>query len=155
MSAVDASTRGRRNRVNGATAEAKVARWLRPWWPDACRAIRATSPDPGDIDCTSPGLWWSVKNRQQERTAAWMAELSSKAGIPGAGRVGLLVVRRHGHASPGEWWCWLRVGDLVHLTADVSSLDAERDESPVRMELRHVMPLLVQANYAPSPAEVE
>lgn len=151
MNAIDASTRGRRNRANGASCERDVARWLRPWWPDACRAVRNTAPDPGDLDCTSPGLWWSVKNCQEERTNAWMAELNDKAGTPGFERVGLLVVRRKGHASPGEWWCWLRVGDLVHLAGDVSSLHADADESPVRMELRHVMPLLVQANYAPTP----
>lgn len=139
------SRRGRRNRANGHDAERRVARYLRTWWPDACRAVRNTTPDPGDIDATSPGLWWSVKDCQQERMATWLAELDTKA----QGRLGLLVVRRRGHAWPAEWWAWLDAGYLV-------AIASRRDHTfesfgwPVRAELRHVVPLLVEAGYAPS-----
>lgn len=143
MNSVDASTRGRRNRASGASAERDVARYLRLWWPEACRAVRNTIPDPGDLDCTSPGLWWSIKNAQVERLPAWMAELDEKA----AGRVGLLVVRRKGHASPGEWWCWMRASDFFGLRG----LSAT-DDFPVKAELRHIVGLLVAANYAPAGA---
>lgn len=148
MTAPDASTRGRRNRSNGATAEREVARWLRPWWPDACRAIRATFPDPGDLDCTSPGLWWSVKNVQVEQINPWMAELLEKRG----NRIGLLIVRRRGHSDPGKWWAWLTFHDLTELigAAPPGAYQAD-DDAPLRMELRHLMPLLVHANYAPTP----
>ena len=151
MTGVDASTRGRRNRANGHTAERTVAKWLRPWFPDACRAVRNTYPDPGDVDCTSPGLFWSVKNVQREEINAWMGELEQKR----VDRLGLLIVRRKGHASPGEWWCWLRAGDLLELAFGRPAVPGLETGWPVRTELQRVMPLLVQAGYAPAPkAEV-
>lgn len=157
MTTTDASTRGRRNRANGADCERKVARYLRAWYPDAERFEKNgwrtpdhTSEDPGDIDKTSPGLWWSVKNCQEERTNAWLSEMREKQGE----RLGILVVRRRGHASPGEWWVWMSAFDLRHfLTGDFGS--GYLEEIPVRVELGHLMRVLVQANYAPTPkAEV-
>lgn len=150
---VDASARGRMSRRKGATGEQQVARWLRPFYPDACRAVRNTYPDPGDIDCTSPGLFWSVKNTQAEQINPWLAELGEKCG----GRIGLLVVKRKGHASPGEWWCWLRAADLRSLMvgSDLGEFvlpELQVGSAPVRMELQHVLPLLVGANYAKAAA---
>ena len=157
MTGVDASTRGRRNRANGAEAERKVARYLRAWFPDAERAEKngwrageRVSADPGDLWNAGPGLFWSVKNVQREAIAAWMAELDEKR----AGRLGLLVVRRKGHASPGEWWCWLRAGDLLELAFGRPAEPGLDTGWPVRVELQHVMPLLVQAGYAPAPKAV-
>jgi hypothetical protein len=141
---VDASTRGRRNRVKGASCERDVAKWLKPWFPEACRAIRSTYPDPGDIALTAPGLFWSVKNCQVEQVDSWMAELEEKR----HGALGLLVVRRKGHASPGEWWCWLRLWELLELAGADGWEPALDLQALVRMELRDVMPLLVAANYA-------
>ncbi len=134
-----ASQIGRRNRANGAAAERQVARYLTTWWPDACRAVRNTTPDPGDVDCTSPSLWWSVKNCEQERLAAWMDELVAKQ----QGRIGLLVVRRRGVADPGRWWCWLTLRDLGVLLDASATLPVEAWFAPVRMELRDVIPLLL------------
>jgi hypothetical protein len=145
-----ASRRGKSNRRKGIDREQEVARWLRPWYPDACRAVRSTDPDPGDIDCTSPGLFWSVKDDAAEAITAWMAELDRK----GTGRIGLLVVKRKGHASPGEWWCWMRLWQLGDLIG-AAVVDGEAVwNAPWRSELRLVMPLLVQANYAPPPREL-
>ena len=151
---VDASTRGRRNRVKGASCERQVASWLHPWFPEACRAVRNTYPDPGDLDCTAPGLFWSVKNCRVEKIDAWMGELEEKRG----GRNGLLVVRRVGKSSPGRWWCWLTLGDLMEICSSLygtTVADLLPDSSaPVRMELQDVMPLLVAANYAAAPKGV-
>lgn len=154
----DASARGKSNRNKGAEGERRVARWLRPWYPDAerfekngWRTVNHVSADPGDIDKTSPGIWWSVKYVQAEAIAKWMAEIDDKSD----GRLGLLVVRRPGHASPGSWWVWLTLRDLRDLlgfddggAVEVwgSSLDAA-----CRMELHALMPLLVAANYAQNP----
>ena len=160
MTAVDASARGRMSRRKGATGERDVAKWIRPWYPDARRAVfngwtstTGSALDPGDIDCTSPGLFWSVKNTQVEQINPWLAELSVKCG----GRIGLLVVKRKGHASPGEWWCWLRAADLRSLMvgSDLGEFvlpELEVGAAPVRMELQHVLPLLVGANYAKAAA---
>jgi hypothetical protein len=150
VTAADASARGRQNRAKGATAERELAKWLRPYWPNARRAVvngwtskDASAADPGDLDGTSPDIWWSVKNTQVEAITAWFAEIEKKSG----GRLGLLVQKRKGHASPGEWWCWLRMCDLADLLVGACADDAF-STVPVRMELQHLMPLLVSANYA-------
>jgi hypothetical protein len=154
----DASARGRSNRVKGATAERDLAKWLRPWYPDARRAVfngwtsnGMSAADPGDIDGTSPDIWWSVKDCQQQQVDKWMSEMSIKA----AGRIGLLVSKRRGRASPGSWWCWLRLSDLWLLTLPEDWKEAAappNGSAPVCMELQHVMPLLVAAGYVPSSA---
>lgn len=156
----DASARGRSNRVKGATTERDVAKWLRPWFPDARRAVfngwaskEMRAADPGDIDGTSPGLFWSVKNVQVERINPWIDELNVKADT----RIGLLVVKRPGRALPAEWWCWLRLADLRSLLsgselAEFVLPELEVGGAPVRMELRHVIPLLVANNYAKAAA---
>lgn len=145
-----ASRRGTSARRKGIDREKELARWLRPWYVEACRAVRNTSPDPGDIDCTSPGLFWSVKDHADEAINAWMAELDRKRDL----RVGLLVVKRKGHASPGEWWCWMHLWQLAELIGGVFIEDEAAWNAPWRSELRLVMPLLVQANYAPPPREL-
>lgn len=159
MTSVDASTRNRRNRAVGQTAERDVARYLRPWWPDARRAVvngwktaTQVSADPGDIDGLGGGIFVSVKNTAQERTTAWLDEVDAKRD----GRLGLLIVKRRGHASPGEWWCWVTLLDLwlLLLGDDHGGVLLGDRDAPVRMELRHVMPLLVAANYAPAPRQV-
>lgn len=141
---VDASTRGRRNRANGANTERRVATYLRTWWPDACRAVRNTQPDPGDIAGTAPDLWWSVKDCQVERISTWLDEVAVKA--PPA--VGLLVVRRRGHADPGAWWCWLHLSDLAYLLKRPGHVDCAT--SPVRMELGDVIDLCQAAGLTPT-----
>lgn len=148
---VDASTRGRRNRANGADYERRLANYMKRWWPDACRGVRNTYPDPGDIAEIGPALFVSMKRVEQERINPWMAELLEKA----AGRLGLLIVRRKGHADPGEWWCWLTFHDLtVLMEAPPPGAYDANDHAHVRMELRDVMDLLVFSNYAPTPSGV-
>jgi hypothetical protein len=144
--ATNASDRGRRNRANGATCERRVASYLRVWWPDACRAVRNTHPDPGDIDNTSPSLWWSVKDCKAELIGAWFAEMDVKA----AGRIGLLVVRRNGYADPARWWCWMRLSDLCDsLGVDGPEFHVQHADR-VRMELG-VAAALVHASLARTP----
>ncbi len=129
---------GRRNRANGAAYEVKLANYLKTYWPDACRAVRSTTPDPGDVDGTSPSLWWSMKNCEGERIDAWFAEMAEK----GAGRIGLLVVRRRGYADPGRWWCWLTVADWLDLTCAPTDVPVD-PQAQIRLELAAVVPLLV------------
>lgn len=134
-----ASVRGRSNRARGAAAERRVAAYLRTWWPDANRAVRTTHPDPGDIDGTGPDKWWSVKDCQDERIDAWMAEIAVKA----PDRYGLLVIRRRGTADVGRWWCWLTHEHLADLTTVVYRAHID-STALVRTELRHVVELLRQ-----------
>lgn len=141
MTAPTAAQRGRRNRANGAAYEVKLANYLKAWWPDACRAVRSTHPDPGDIDNTSPSLWWSMKNVDAEQLNAWFAEMDDKA----SDRIGLLVVRRRGYADPGRWWCWMRTRDVFDaLDVTASAFGVEPDDR-CRLELHAVVRLLVSA----------
>lgn len=151
MSTRDPSAQGKHNRRVGVDAERDLARWLRPWWPDAKRAVvngwnakTAWSADPGDLDGTSPGIFWSVKACSDERIGLWTAELDAKRGE----RVGLLVVRRNRHPDPGDWWVWLRQATYAELLTAVawSGLTGW-----VRTEMRSLMPLLVVGGYARSP----
>lgn len=153
----EASARGRSNRVKGATGERDTAKWLRPYFPDARRAVvngwatkDMRTADPGDIDGTA-GIFWSVKNCKVEQINPWMAELEAKRD----GRLGLLVVKRPGHASPGSWWVWLTLRDLRGLLGfddgDTLEVWGSSLDEPCRMELHALMPLLVAANYAQNP----
>lgn len=158
MSERTSTQQGRHNRRVGADAERDLARWLRPWWPDARRAVvqgwnakTAWAADPGDLEGTSPGLWWSVKACERERVGEWTAEVETKR----SGRLGLLVTRRNRHPDPGDWWVWLRQDAYAELlTARTSGLPAAwADPLPgwVRTEMRCLMPLMVTAGYARSP----
>ena len=153
MTTSEASARGKSNRMRGRETEQIVARWLRSYYPDACRAVRNSHPDPGDVDCTSPGLWWSIKYTQVESINTWFEEIAVKADT----RIGLLVQRRSGKSDPGRWWCWLRLADLRALLSGTDLAEFVLPEltvgsAPVRLELQHVMELLVAANYAPKAA---
>lgn len=149
-----ASARGKANRTRGHKAERDLCKWLRPnGYPHAERAVRTgyrtpehTSPDPGDITGT-PGIIWSVKDCGVERLPVWLVELDT---MTTAGDIGLLVIKRRGHANPGQWWCWLQLDQLITL------IDGGQDPGfrfPVRLELGNVVLLLRAAGYG-SPVEV-
>lgn len=117
------SARGRSNRRRGHDAERALAKWLRSnGFPHAERAVRTgwtvkdrASADPGDITGT-PGLIWSVKDTATESHTVWRAELNKM--ILGQDNVearGVIVHKRRGHASPGEWWVWLATPDVAAL----------------------------------------
>lgn len=127
-----------------------LASWLKTWWPDACRAVRNTYPDPGDIDCTSPGLFWSVKYCQVETVGSWVREMMSKVSL---NQTGLLVTRRKGYSCPAEWWVHVRICDYLHLCGADALWDRMTcpANATLRMELRNLMPLLVETYFAPVP----
>lgn len=151
-----ASQRGSTNRRRGIQAERDVCRWLRAnGFPHAERAVRTgfravdrTSADPGDITGT-PFILWSIKDCAVEQIGRWFDEL---AAMDAGADLGLIVHKRRGHADPARWWCWLTLGHLVqlviptHLPAAVLAV-ADGSPAPLRMELGHVVPLLVAAGY--------
>lgn len=143
---IDASTRGRRNRANGAAYERKLATYLKRWWPDAVRAVRNTHPDPGDIAGTDPTLWWSAKDCQDEQYNAWFAEMQRKAG----GRMAILVVRRRGHADIARHWAWISLVDLGGLLGVATRrLDEAVNGQYVRMELHALVALFATNGLTP------
>jgi hypothetical protein len=152
------SQQGRYQRNKGATFEADLARYLRQWWPGACRAVRAGSsaaPDPGDI-ANVPGVVWSAKcvagttASKPSTWTGWWAELDAMlANDPAA--LGIIVEKRVGHGDPADAWAHLRLDELVRLVGH--RLDGgEPDPTPVRIRLERLVGLLVEAGYTRSVA---
>lgn len=153
----DRVARGRSNRRKGHQAERDLAAYLRTWWPGAerkpdngWRSGDRVSADVGDIRGV-PGVVWQVKNVDRLNIAKAMEETATQAVVAEAD-FGVLVERRPGHAYPAEWWAWVSVSDVGQLlTPGVMAawaVGATTLNAPVRVELRHLVALLVAAGYA-------
>jgi hypothetical protein len=144
------SQRGTSNRRRGHQAERDLCNWLRRnGFPHAERAVRTgfrigdrVSADPGDITGT-PGIVWSVKDCAVERTDQWFVELAAMK-APASSEIGLLVVKRRGHADPHRWWCWTWLEEIAGPAPGGLGLGRW---FPIRAELGHVIPLLRAAGY--------
>lgn len=165
-----ASERGRANRNKGHQAERDLCKWLRAnGFPHAERAVRTgfrtgdrTSPDPGDVTGT-PFVLWSVKDCAAEQISRWFDELDDMSdNAQTAGCLTLLVHKRRGHADPARWWCWQWQSQYLGLyrawleqfgIPELPLWIPPGTEYPMRMELGHVVPLLVAAGYS-TPVEV-
>lgn len=144
----------RAEREKGLRAERDVVRYLRTWWPHAERAVRTgyrtstrDSADPGDISGT-PGIAWQVTDRadlEQDAVLTRRLDETEAQRVAAGADLGLLVQRRRGVSDPGRWWVWMDAGQF----ADLCYADHVPDRLgwPIRTELRHVVPLLVQAGY--------
>jgi Holliday junction resolvase len=160
---VDRSRIGRSNRNRGAKAERDVARWFRDnGWTNAERksdngwkTADRESADRGDIRGLDR-LVIQVKylaDMTDLAVANAMAAAVEQAVAAGAD-YGILVQRRVGKASPGQWWAWMSAWDLHTLVAGrhwpvPPSVEAR---VPVRMQLQHLVPLLHAAGYGTSTA---
>lgn len=153
----DRVARGRAARRKGHDAERDLAGWLRRWWPYAerksdngWRSNARESVDHGDIRGTGL-IVWQVKHCKNFRLGEYMRQTADQATAAGAD-YGVLVERRDRVADPGLWWAWLTVSDVAALLGglDVVPRDVDRETltAPVRIELRHVVALLVGAGYA-------
>jgi hypothetical protein len=147
---IDRAKQGRANRNRGATAERRVATYLRDnGFPGAERAIRSgwvgqtrQIADQGDITGT-PGIVWQVKDCQRENIRGWLAETEQQRHAANA-VMGLLVVRQRGAANPGRWWCWLDLGTLFDFVgaATWAGVGRQLEREPVRLELGPAVELL-------------
>ncbi|MBB1153474.1 hypothetical protein [Amycolatopsis dendrobii] len=148
---------GRSNRNRGAQAERDLAKFLRAWWPRAERAVVTgwktsdrASEDCGDIRGT-PGLVWQCKavaDMSDAGIEAALVDTETQAVAAGAD-YGILVHRRPGKSDPARWWAYLPIGDLGQLaTRDLGSpLRRSSVVIPVRLQLQHLVPLLLRAGY--------
>lgn len=142
---------GTANRRRGLVAERHLVTWLRTQgWPHAERSVvtgyrtaHRERRDGGDITGT-PGIVWSLKDCAKLQIPAWWAELHT---FDGPDRFRLLVVKNRGHASPAEWWCWLRVADMVEL----ASTQLHPCQDLIRCHLSTVVSLLREAGYGQAP----
>lgn len=149
---------GRANRARGIATERELARYLRVnGWPDAERkpdtgwsTVDRSCPDVGDIRNTA-GLCWQAKSSPEltgERLATAMRQTAEQTAAAGA-RYGIVVHRRTGKASPGQWWAYLPLGDLVTLATQRTRQAPDHPvwNTPVRTVLADVVSLLHYAGY--------
>lgn len=147
--------RGRANQNKGKAAERDLATYLRPWWPQARRAVVTGSavrggdgvvrevPDPGDI-AGVPGVIWSVKDCGTETIGAWLDELDAMAHLSGETlALRYLVCKRRG-TSPGRWWLWQRYGQMFPMD---DGLVRPGHRFPVRMEVADAIGVLLARGY--------
>jgi hypothetical protein len=152
----------RANLARSKDSERKVASYLRVvGFPGAERTVRTGYknharhlPDYGDIDGT-PGVAWQIKDttdREWWRVPNWLAETNTQR-LAAKADVGVLVVRRPGHGHPGQWWAWMWLDPFLCLAHTASECDSACGEpvvlrdAPIRIELRHLVPLLRAAGY--------
>lgn len=153
---------GRANLAKGKAQERKVVAYLRvSGWPGAERTVRTgyhvpgrISRDRGDIDGT-PGIVWQIKDvaeREWWRIPQWLADTAKQRDAAGAD-IGILVIRRIGHAHPSEWWAHLYLHELLGLAG--GQHDLAPPNIPVRLELHDVLPILREAGYGTPPEDQE
>ena len=102
---------GNRSRNKGANAERAVVRHLRErGWPDARRYSGGDGLAPGDIDAV-PGVSFEVKSQAVYDFPAWLRQAVAEAGE----RLPVVVAKPKGVTDVGQWWCVLRLDDLLPL----------------------------------------
>lgn len=122
MSEACASQRGRSSRAKGARYERELAGWFRGHgWPHAERGrnngFRTADREAADgYDITGvPGWIIDAKCYGADTTAkvpGWLRKASEAAGLQG---FAMVVVKRNGHADPGDSWAYVSTGVLVML----------------------------------------
>lgn len=145
---------GRSNSARGKAAERAVVTYYRATgWPHAERTVRTGSRsgsrvrrDHGDIDGT-PGIVTQVKCVDPARlhmVGTWLAATDAQARAAGAD-LGVLVIKRPGHANAGRWWAYLRLYHLVGLAG--GQADQVEPAITVRLELADLVTVLRTAGY--------
>lgn len=152
-----ASQRGRANGEKGKRAERAMVSWLRGHgWPGAERTVRTghrvpgrVHADQGDIDGT-PGLVWQLKDvaeRRWSQVPTWLADTEAQRDAAGAD-IGILVLKRPGHADAGDWWAWLCLADLLPEPVELDAYPATPITAvPVRLTVADLAPILHHVGY--------
>jgi hypothetical protein len=90
------------SKAKGSQAERDVVKWLKQWFPYADRRLAGATLDKGDISGI-PGVTIEIKNHAKMDLAGWLEELSTEMGNDNAW-TGVVVHKRRGRRSPGEWY---------------------------------------------------
>lgn len=145
------------NRDKGLKSERDVAKWFRDAGiPTAERRVVTgwhrtdrSDPDLGDIKGVA-GICVQVKNYSKPLTGKLledaMAETLTQCLASGC-VLPLLIEKRSGHASPGEWWAWLPAHIFGALLFGIDPYTKDQHawfSAPVRIELQHVTNHLVR-----------
>ena len=146
----------------GTAAETAVMKYLRlNGFPNAeRRALRGTY-DAGDITGCDR-LCFEVKAGEAAFTAddrtinIWMEQTEKETDYAKA-HYGILVVRRRGKGSPGDWWAYMQSTEFASLidlaSANASSSNRQTvdfssaDDFPIRCHLSSMIKLVRKAGY--------
>lgn len=152
------------NRDKGIRAERAVVDYLRPWWPAADRSVATgyrtkdrVSTDRGDIRGICYGghpvaiqVKDVVKSHPKGLAGKALNDILTEARTQRDecdAVIGLVIEKRAGHASAGEWWVHLDVLELHDLLDGFSRHHpAEELVFPVRCLLSDLVPLLARRN---------
>ncbi|HEX5522819.1 MAG TPA: hypothetical protein VFX53_05195 [Pedococcus sp.] len=144
---------GKANLAKSKATERAVAAYYRvSGWPGAERTVRTgyavagrRSGDRGDIDGT-PGMVTQVKvvaTATSAQVESWLADTEAQRLAAGAD-VGILIIKRPGHAHPAHWWAYVWLDTLVRL---VGGTLRRPGAYPVRFELADLLWLLREVGY--------
>lgn len=109
---------GRASRQKGQRAEQAVAKWLRSlgWQARTSRSVQGLQ---GGADLiTDCPLSIEVKDHARLELAAWVDQAVAQAS-PAA--PGVVLHKRRGKGSPGDWYATMRAADLLALVDAVRS----------------------------------
>jgi hypothetical protein len=101
------------SKQKGTAFERLIADYLRRYWPYADRAPLTGNKDRGDISGT-PGLVWECKNAKTIKLSEWLEEAETERANAEAD-LGILVVKRRGHAFPADQYAIVRLENLIDL----------------------------------------
>lgn len=117
----------------GTREETRVVDWLKDHgWPRARRIAPGGTSDKGDIEWTT-GVIVEVKHRRTTTSnaglgqpghlelEAWMTELDVEI-LHADARYGWLIVKRSGTTDVGQYWAYIRLGDLAYMLSGADGL---------------------------------
>lgn len=107
---------GKASRDKGKRAEQAVAKWLRANGWHAITTRAASGMQKGDDLQTNTGVSWEVKDHSRMELAAWLDQARSNAGDKPA----VVIAKRRGKGSPGEWYAVMSGSDLLRLLPGVT-----------------------------------
>lgn len=107
---------GKASRDKGKRAEQAVARWLRDHGWHAITSRAASGMQKGDDLVTNTGVSWEVKDHAKMEVAAWVDQARSNAD----GKPAVVMAKRRGRSSPGEWYAIMSGEDLLRLLPGVT-----------------------------------
>ena len=87
-------------KAKGSNAERDVVKWLKQWFPYVDRRLAGATLDKGDISGI-PGVTIEIKNHAKMDLAGWTEELATEMANAWTG---VVLHKRRGRGSPGEWY---------------------------------------------------
>lgn len=137
----------------GTRAESATVKAVKPYFPDADRAALHGSQDIGDLINTGD-ICFEVKGGNTARDAAnagrsvliekWLADTERERKAAGK-KFGVLVLQRAGVTDARRWWAILNVAAFAH----IMGAPGHKNDSPVRLELGHLLDILADQGYTP------